>query len=391
MQRRLRRALAPHIVAAMGDEWRRHPVGLERYFAGFGGVQRPELTNTLPLKAPGENGEKGVLYSSFEYNWVRLVMHADARAILDRYYLVGQSSGSPPDFAAFAFLIGLTEDPIFIGVSNAEDVTQARIMAPVVEPLGIMASDWVDPAAFHPRPANAREIDIIMVANWLRVKRHWLLFEALRRMRRDLRVVLIGRNGEGRTEREIRAEARAFGVTQELEIYTNIRNDMVREHLCNAKVSLLLSYREGSCVAVTESLFADTPVAMAADAHVGSKAYINEQTGVLLHRRQMPQTLEGFLARHDTYRARDWARANVSCHHSTAKLNAALRAHAQRTNRPWTRDLAPLCWRYNPDYVNPGDEEDLLPAIVELQQRHSLRLARWASRIDAADAAIPAP
>jgi hypothetical protein len=210
-------------------------------------------------------------------------------------------------------------------------------------------------------------------------------------MRRDLRVVLIGRNGEGRTERELRAEARAFGVTQELEIYTNIRNDMVREHLCNAKVSLLLSYREGSCVAVTESLFADTPVAMAADAHVGSKAYINEQTGVLLHRRQMPQTLEGFLARHDTYRARDWARANVSCHHSTAKLNAALRAHAQRTNRPWTRDLAPLCWRYNPDYVNPGDEEDLLPAIVELQQRHRLRLARWASRIDAADAAIPAP
>jgi hypothetical protein len=60
-----------------------------------------------------------------------------------------------------------------------------------------------------------------MVANFSLFKRHWLLFRALRRMRRDLRVTLIGIPLPGRGERELRAEARAFGVAQDLEILTN--------------------------------------------------------------------------------------------------------------------------------------------------------------------------
>jgi glycosyltransferase involved in cell wall biosynthesis len=388
MRRRLREAVAPLIEPAHGDRWRAKPVGLKRYYRDFGGIQTPELTNTLPLKAPGDHGENGVLYSSFEYNWVRLARHYDARRILDRFYLVGQSSGSPLDFGAFAYLAGLSDDPIFVGVSNLADMEPARLMAPVVEPVDILASDWVDPDAFTPRPAGEREIDVVMVANWMRFKRHWMLFDALRHMRHDLRVVLIGRKGEGRTEQTIRDEARAFGVRQELELHTNIANDQVRRHLCNARVSLIMSYREGSCVAVTESFFADTPVGMASDAHVGSKAYLNDETGVLLPRRNLARALSAFIERRATYRPRAWAMSHITCRQTSDKLNTLLRNHALHTGRPWTRDIVPMCWRYNPAYLRDEDEEQMRSAAEALHRDHGLVLARYAPRARASELVV---
>jgi len=41
----------------------------------------------------------------------------------------------------------------------------------------------------------------------------------------------------------------------------------------------VLSRREGSCVVVAESMFADTPVALLDNAVIGSRAFINDQTG----------------------------------------------------------------------------------------------------------------
>lgn len=382
LQRAVSRALFREF-GVRADHWRAAEPGLKRYRSSFGGIQKPALTTSLVLKAPGPHGEKGVLYSSFEYNWVRLAKHHDARAFLRQYTLVGQTSGSPPDFAPISYLAGLADSPIFLGVSNLSDVTGLSHMRPVVEPITIMACDWVDPAGFQPRDRASRVIDVIMVANWLRLKRHWLLFDALRRMRRDLRVVLVGRNADGRTEQDLRREARAFGAMQELEIHTNIPNEAVRDLLCQARVSVLFSYREGSCVAPVESMFADTPVGMMQDAHVGSRAYINAQTGMLFHRfRSMTRQLESLLERGSEMAPREWALQHISCHRSNARLNDVLRTEAQRAGRPWTSDLAGLCWRYAPDYVDPKDWMRLEQARRQLQKTYGIELARFVYRPD---------
>ena len=124
-------------------------------------------------------------------------------------------------------------------------------------------------------------------------------------------------------------------------------------------------------------MFADTPVAMMADGEVGSKAYINKDTGILVERAGLGRTLSEFLERRETYRPREWALANVTCHHSSQKLNAVLREYAQRAGHAWTTDIAPLCWRYVPRHVNAADDVRLAPGVEELRSTLGIELVKW--------------
>jgi glycosyltransferase involved in cell wall biosynthesis len=377
-RRLLRTQLEPYLTGSKTNVARQKRVGWRRYYGEFGRIgSRKALTTSLVLKAPAAGGEKGVLYCSFEYNWMRLLAHHDAAAVLDEYYLVGATSGARNDYAAMTAFAGLCADPLFIGVSNLADLELLGIMRPVVEPLPILASDWINPDHFAPKPHRERNIDILMVAAWPRLKRHWLLFEALRDMPRNLRVALVGRDGPGRTEREIRAEAKAYGVRQDIEIQTNLEVDEVFALQCDARISTIFTRREGSCVAVAESLFAGSPVAMMEEAYIGSKAYINPQTGVLVRRRGLARQLQRFLEESEGYRPREWAIRHISCTKTSQRLNELLRLWSIRTKRPWTTDIAPLCWRYVPAYVLPPDKNRLAPAIEELARKHGVILEEF--------------
>jgi glycosyltransferase involved in cell wall biosynthesis len=374
-QRLMRRLLEPYLVGNAKEVARRERVGWARYFGSFANIEKERaLTTSLVLKAPKPGGEKGVLYCSFEYNWMRLVANHDAAAILDEYYLVGQSSWSPLDYASLAAFAGLSSDPLFVGISHAADIEQIALFRPVAEPLPILASDWIDPSTFAPKPHAERTIDILMVANWSRVKRHWLLFEALRDMPRNLRVVMVGRNAPGRTEKEILDEAHAFGVRQQLELYTNLEIDEVVALQCDARISTIFSQREGSCVSVAESLFAGSPVAMMEEAHVGSRSYINYWTGQLVRRQGLAAALERFHAESERYAPREWAMANIACTMTSERLNKILRNWARSTLRPWTQNIVPLRWRYVPVYLNQADEARLAPAVEELARRHGVTI-----------------
>jgi glycosyltransferase involved in cell wall biosynthesis len=375
-RRALRRALERTGVLADGSAFRDRRVGWSHYEQPDSDMRTRELTTSLVLKEPGPGGEKGVLYCSFEYNLMRLLAHYDARRVLEDYFVVGATSWSPTDFVGPANFAGLSPDPLFLGVSNRADVEAYRLLAPVVEPVPLLASDWAHPGYYHPRPSAERDVDILMVANFLPFKRHWLLFEALRRMRRDLRVVLIGISAPGRGPDEIRAEARAFGAPQELEILTGVHNSVVGAHQERARVSLILSRREGSCVATAESLFAGCPVGMMADAHVGSKAYINPRTGVLLRRTGLAVALEAFLERSAEFEPRAWADEHISCWRSSAALNDQLRTHSERRGLPWTRDIVPLCWRHVPAYATDDGERAMAGAADRLRAEHGVVLRK---------------
>jgi len=379
LRRWLKRELAPAVVGPRAGLWREARTDWPGYVRALG-IEKKALTTSLVLKEPGPGGEKGVLYSSFEYNWIRLLAHHDARRFFQEYHLVGASSWSPMDYGTLATLAGLSEDPVFIGVSNVADLDASEVVAPAIQALPLMACDWIDPARYAPQPPGRRSIDILMVANWMPFKRHWLLFEALKTMRRNLRVVLIGRNGPGRGERELREEARAYGVRQDLELLTNVSIEEVTARQCDARIVVQLSKREGSCVAPAESFFADTPVAMMRDAHVGSKAYINDRTGILMSRPGMGRTLSRFLEEAGRFSPRAWAEEHITCHQSSAKLNDILRAHARKSGRPWTRDITPLCWRYVPCYVDPADEARMEPAVERLRAEHGIALEKFRYR-----------
>ena len=348
--------------------WREKKIGWQRYQAQIAGKT---LIKSLILKAPGADGEKGVLYVSFEYNWLRLLQHFDVRRLLDDYLLVCASSWSPPDFPAHWALAHIGPEPVFMQISNPSDMELYRHFDHNIRPIPIMASDWINPDFYEPTPQAKREIDILMVAGWSHVKRHWLLFRALRKMRQGLRVVLIGQDADGRTSDDVYREAKAFGVADRIEMIRDADIGKVTKYQCNSKMSIILSAREGSCVAVAESLFADTPVAMMHNAHVGSRAYINAQTGVLLHAGTMHTQLGQMIERSASFTPRAWALANITCRQATQKLNEILREYS----KSWTRDIVPMCWRPDPICVDERDNETMQPAYEQLHKRFGIVVA----------------
>ncbi len=364
--------LAPWLNTDQAAIWREKKIGWSRYRQQ---LASEKLTKSLILKASGANGEKGVLYVSFEYNWLRLLQYFDLRRLLDEYYLVGASSWSPPDFPAHWALAHVGPDPVFMQISNPADTELYARFDHNIRPIPIMASDWINPDFYEPKPQGQREIDVLMVAGWSHVKRHWLLFKALRKMPRQLRVVLIGQDADGRTADDVLREAKVFGVADRIQMIQDASIDEVTRHQCNSKMSIILSAREGSCVVVAESLFADAPVAMMHNAHVGSRAYINAQTGVLLHADTMHTQLSEMLEHSALFSPRVWAQANITSARTTEKLNGILRDYSRERSLPWTKDIVPMCWRPDPIYVQAADNDCLRNAYAALQERHRIAIA----------------
>src|SRR5205823_10775108 len=81
--------------------------------------------------------------------------------------------------------------------------------------------------------------------------------------------------------------------------------------LVRSRASLIFSRQEGSCIAVTESLFADTPVGLFHNARIGSRAFINGQTGMLLDRPRLSDQLRQFVEKAHSYRPREWATRHI--------------------------------------------------------------------------------
>lgn len=371
--RLFRRMLEDDLRPWVGSEiWRTARIGWSRYADE---IHNRRMNKSLVLKPTMSSEEKGVLYVSFEYNLIRLLNHHDASRLLSEYILVVASSWSPPDYASLLSTARLSRDPLFVQISNSVDLEWLRVCAPAVRALPLMASDWINPNDYAPRPHSARDIDVLMVAGWEPWKGHRFLFQALRRMRENLRVVLIGQQLGPRTADDIFAEAKAFGVHRRIEIVANAPHRHVTDYQCRSRVSVQLSRREGSAVVVAESLFADAPVAMLRDAHVGSRAYINAQTGALTTPSRLHRDLGVLIERSASSAARAWAVEHISCFRSAARLNALLRDYAAENGQPWSRDIVPFCWRPDPVYVNNADRQSLQPEYRRLAEQHGLTFA----------------
>jgi glycosyltransferase involved in cell wall biosynthesis len=292
--------------------------------------------------------ERGVVFISFEDQWVRLLHARNLEAFAQRYTLVVAPTWCPPHSVVNLLFPIAYPDVIHTLISNTKDIELFPRLSSRYVVVPLYASSWVDPACYQPLPRNQRDIDIVMIANFGKYKRHHVLFRALRSMPPQARATLIGQPQDGRDAETIRSEARAFGVEDRISVYTRVTNQFLANALSRAKVSLILSRREGSCVAVAESLFADTPVGMLDGAQVGSSAFINNATGRLLREGHLPSDLNAFLRDAAGYHPRQWALQHISCHRSTRVLNDVLRERALASGQQWTQDIATQYWRPDP-------------------------------------------
>ncbi|MDB6138319.1 MAG: hypothetical protein JWO94_1391 [Verrucomicrobiaceae bacterium] len=333
----------------------------------------PCLSRTTLAKAPGPGGEKGLLLSTFEYNWLLMVDEPETfRALCKDFNIVFSTSWSSTDYYLLAQALLIAPGTTFwVQPCNLDERAKIEQFHPRLKALTTMPCDWLNPAFFPQKPFAERDIDLLMVSNWAPFKRHWALFNALRDLPASLRVVCVGQPDTGRTLEDIRALQRVMGAPQQIQFLERLPIEEVSALQCRARVGLILSLWEGCCVAAAESLMAGAPLAMGHDAHVGPLAYIDESTGTRLSR--VPKAAEIALALEQAphRQPRAFAERRLSYLVSSAILNTTLKAHETLAGHAWTLDLAPICWRPHPKIANASDHQRLVPAAAELARRFS--------------------
>src|SRR5207248_6140887 len=144
-------------------------------------------------------------------------------------------------------LLRLWPGRIFSLLSNYKDAGLMRLLSSRLTPVPLLASHWVDPVPFEPHLGRPKDYDLVMLAHFDPVKRHWLLFEALRKLPRRFRVLLMGVPLGGRTEKDLLTEARTFGVQDRFDLVLKPARDEVMAGLARARTSLIFSRQEGAC------------------------------------------------------------------------------------------------------------------------------------------------
>jgi glycosyltransferase involved in cell wall biosynthesis len=340
-------------------------------------IDHPRIRRALLLKPWLGPRQKGVVYVSFEVDWFKLLWQCDLQAFSERYDLVVSPTDSPHSVLNYVFAAAYP-GRIFSLISHHSDIADLPHVSPKYEVVPLYASQWVLPEFFQPRPLEQRDIDLIMVANFATVKRHWALFSALRKLPARFKVHLIGQDQDGRTAQTLREEAGLYGVADRFTIQSNVPHYAdVAAALCRARASVILSQREGSCVVVAESMFANTPVGLLQNAEIGSRAFINPATGRFLQHRNLAGQLAELIERAGEFTPRAWAEQNIDCFRSSRSLNDLLKQSAAKEGQEWTEDIAPLCWRPDPELVRREDVARLQPEREEVKKRFGVEVGPW--------------
>jgi glycosyltransferase involved in cell wall biosynthesis len=337
--------------------------------------ERVKLTRAVVAKAPVSAEERGILFVSFENELARVLESGRADALQERYLIAFLPTWQPAYSGELLELAALARAPFVVMPSSVEDVALLPgELGPHCMTVDLQASSWIPSAQFAP-VAN-KDVDIVLLANFSKYKRHWKLFEALRDMRRECRVVCAGRPWGGRQRASLEAEADAFGVRHLVEFFENPSDAQVSDLLGRARLFCAMSHKEGSFVAVAEALVAGTPVAMFADATIGTKRFITRDTGFLLSRGNLGAQLNAALEQAASLRPREWACREIVAERSIEVFNEAMRRqHAQR-RLPWTRDCAGVYSRnFAFGYLQLADEALMAACYAELASDFGIDIA----------------
>lgn len=330
---------------------------LQQYLNPHGRTRSRILrARALVVKAASPT-ERGVIV--VDYSYVFPLMHGlfDLARIAHRYTIVLEPSwagASNPDILLYTQL----STPVYVQTIEPRDRDFLNTLDTNLRVVPIAANWWVDPR-LAPAPSAERDIDVIMVAAWADIKRHWRVFRAVGELRRrghHLKVALVGYRYD-RTREDIEALAAHFGIRDQVTTYERISQEEVSALLARSKVHVLWSRRECANRAIVEAMLADVPVIVREGLTFGFKyPYINDQTGRFVAEKDLAPAILETIATRDRYRPRAWVLANMTCERATAVLNAHLKADALASGAPWTQDLVLKTSTLDTQrYFNPDD------------------------------------
>jgi glycosyltransferase involved in cell wall biosynthesis len=310
--------------------------------------------------------EKGVLLITFTETFPFFKNYIDCDQLLKYFYVVLEPSWAGYCDPNILFWTRYKSHPIIVQATEKKDFRFLQTLNSNLIPVPFGASDWVDFRIFQPLPGVKKEYDAIYVTNYNPIKRHHLLFKALKEMRDpNYKVVLaFGRNGDAKLEIDHLIEH--YNVRTNIIIYEALPQPQLNEILNMSKVNLLLSLKEGSNRSIFEAFFANVPGIVLKNNMGVNKDYINEMTGQLIEEKELMQVLLNSKTDWVQYNPRQWALDNISPLITTKKLSRSLQKIAQDEGNLWTRDTVPKVNAPEVKYFYPEDERSMLDSQTVL-------------------------
>jgi glycosyltransferase involved in cell wall biosynthesis len=329
-------------------------------------VPRNRAFRAIVLQAPVVEADriyKGVLLIKFTETFRFFYHHVDVAKLLRYFRVVLEPSWSGYCLPEILFWSQYGQ-PVVVEASELTDRRFLEELGTTLVPISVGASDWVDHRVFRPLGVE-RDIDVIYIANLSPIKRVHVYLRALGEIvarRGSIRAALV-LSSWGGNKATFDDLLDLYSLRDQVSVFMNLSQPELNGLLNRAKLSVLLSKKEGSNKTLFESMFAGTPVLLIEDNIGVNKDYINQHTGVLVAERDLPAAIERFMDGSPVPSPRTWAMENIAPELTTRKLEGLL-------NRLYIRDdiaSAPLWVKVNaPEatYMDPAVAQQM-PHIAD--------------------------
>ena len=333
---------------------------------------------SIVLKKPSADCgriEKGVLLITFTESFPYFNMHIDCAEILKFFYVVLEPSWAGYCNPNILFWMKYAAHPIVVQATEQQDHAFLRSLRSNLIPVDFGASDWVDHRIFHPLPGTKKEFDAVYVCTYKPIKRHHVLFKAIRAIADPSYRLALACVSWGGKRAEMEQLIDHYRIRRNVTLLENCPPGRVNELLNRSKVNVLLSVKEGSNRSIFEGLFAGVPCIVLKNNIGVNKKYIHARTGELIDEERLPATLLSFRERWQQYDPREWAIENISPLETTKKLSLVLQNVARERNEPWTRDLVPKVNAPEVAYFFPEHQEQMpnSAAVLSLFAKNNVR------------------
>lgn len=382
----LRSFLTAHVVGPSGNKalgsYIRSPeaAAIRAAFEGFGREHMVRMKYPKKNDDPERQGdlmvlkpclgpaEKGILFVQYDEGVKRFAALFDIARLARDYRFVIEPSTCGYQNPMFFLCLGLSTEVVL----EAQYEKDFRYIASVGRnflPVRLGAGDWADPDNFIDSVQDEKAYDLVMIANWLKWKRHELLFSAIAEIRSEIRkVAVIGYPIDGRTVEDVREECRKHGVDDLVEFHNRIPHAEVSAIIRKSKVGILLSREEGANRGIYECFFSGVPVILTDGNRGVNRDHLNGQTGMLASDRDLPEVIKTIVRSYRTYRTRDWAVKNTGYLNSTRKLNDFFREIALAAGEQWTQDIFAKHNSPHARYKRQEDRQMADRAFADLEQ-----------------------
>jgi glycosyltransferase involved in cell wall biosynthesis len=290
-------------------------------------VPKKRLVRALVLSLPRMNDgtmQRGVMLIKFTEVFRFFYHLVDIPLLLRFFRIVLEPSWSGYCLPEILFWAQYP-DPILVQSSEALDRRFLEDLQTNLQPIHIGASDWVDYRVFRPLGLE-RTYDVIYVANLAPIKRVHVLLKSLRkasRKGRELKALLVLSSWGGNTA-SFEQLLDFYEVRSSVTVLRDLDQQRLNECLNRAKVSVLLSRKEGSNKTLFESMFANTAVLLLKNNIGVNKDYVNPHTGRLVDESELPEALVDLSERFAEYSPRSWAMQHIAPEISTSHLERSL-------------------------------------------------------------------